>query len=289
MSRLDAQLVDQHPARVRVSGQRLGLPPGAGQRQHQLCVEPLTERMFGDERPQFGDELIVAAESQVGLDAPLKRLDPHLVKPRYPRVPQRLAGHVGQWRALPQRQSRGRGSGGVDPRLIADRRARALAKALEFQHVRLSIGHPQQVAGIAGHDAIRAIGFEDSAEPQHVTAERRCGAGRRRAIPDRVRQLVDRDRRVGLQQQGRQQHSKAGAADAGALAGVTDQSQRPQQDESHSATLSNTDNSKSNTGDRYLSDFGCGLGLKALARNATQIKESAPRLLTAPTEVGIRR
>ncbi|HET6752077.1 MAG TPA: hypothetical protein VFL71_22755, partial [Actinomycetes bacterium] len=62
--RVDAQLLGQHRAGLLVDAQRVRLPPGAVQRQHQLRPQPLAQRVAGDERVELADEQGVAAERQ---------------------------------------------------------------------------------------------------------------------------------------------------------------------------------------------------------------------------------
>ena len=72
--RVDAELLDEGAAHAVVSFKRFRLPSRAVQRKHQLAVEPLPERVFGDERLELGHELDVAAERQL-------RFDPRLEAP----------------------------------------------------------------------------------------------------------------------------------------------------------------------------------------------------------------
>ena len=52
--RVEAQFLAEDAPPVAVHAQRLGLSPGAVQRQHQQPAEPLAERMGGDQRLQLG-------------------------------------------------------------------------------------------------------------------------------------------------------------------------------------------------------------------------------------------
>ena len=70
---LDAELVDEHLAGRAVDLKRLGLAAATVQAEHQLAAEPLAERVLLDESLQLADELAVAAEREVGLDALLQR------------------------------------------------------------------------------------------------------------------------------------------------------------------------------------------------------------------------
>lgn len=72
-TRLDPQLVDQHPACLAVHGECVDLAPGSVQREHQLAAQALTHRMRGDERLQLSDEVGVTAERKLGLDPVFER------------------------------------------------------------------------------------------------------------------------------------------------------------------------------------------------------------------------
>jgi hypothetical protein len=75
-ARVDAQLLGQGLAGPSVGLQRLGLPAGAVQGQHEQPVQPLVQRMPGDEGLQLADELGVAPEGQIGLQAGLQGAQP---------------------------------------------------------------------------------------------------------------------------------------------------------------------------------------------------------------------
>ena len=75
-ARLDPELVHQRAAGVLVGLERLGLPAGAIEREHQLRAQPLAQRILGDERLQLADELGVAAGLEVGVDALLEHGQP---------------------------------------------------------------------------------------------------------------------------------------------------------------------------------------------------------------------
>ncbi len=82
--------------------QRLGLAVGAVEGEHELAPEPLPQRMPSDERLQLADELSVAAEREVGLDALFERRQLQLVQARDLALCERLVGEVGQGRAPPE-------------------------------------------------------------------------------------------------------------------------------------------------------------------------------------------
>ena len=69
---LDPQLLCQDAPRALEGRQRVPLPAGAIQREHQLTPEPLSERMLGDERLELGDQLGRSARGEIGVDPVLE-------------------------------------------------------------------------------------------------------------------------------------------------------------------------------------------------------------------------
>jgi hypothetical protein len=103
-TRLDADLLDQHCARLAVGVQRVALTAVAIERQHALRVQPLAQRMLVDERLELADQLAVAARREVGVDRHFGRAHAQLAQPVDLGGGERLVGHVGERRAVPQRE-----------------------------------------------------------------------------------------------------------------------------------------------------------------------------------------
>ena len=99
---LDADLLDQHIARVAVGLERLGLTPGPVQGEHALGVQPLGQRMLGDEPLELPDQLPVPAGGEAGVDRQLGRVQAQLLEAPDLAGGERLAGDVGQGVAPPQ-------------------------------------------------------------------------------------------------------------------------------------------------------------------------------------------
>jgi hypothetical protein len=72
-ARLDPDLVDERLPPALEDLQRVRLASEAIEGQHQLGAGALTERRSGDERLQLGDELVVAAERQIGVEPIVER------------------------------------------------------------------------------------------------------------------------------------------------------------------------------------------------------------------------
>src|SRR5439155_11086613 len=103
-ARLDPQLIDERAAGALVGGQGFGLPTAPVQRQHQLRLQPLAQGVLRDQALEFGDEVAVMSEREVGLDSILERGETKLLQPGDRRLRKRLVGKVGERRSAPQRQ-----------------------------------------------------------------------------------------------------------------------------------------------------------------------------------------
>ncbi len=75
-----AELFHQEVPGALVEGERLGLPAGAEQGEHQLADQRLAQRVLSDQPPEFRDEFGVPAERQLGVEAELHRLEPQLLE-----------------------------------------------------------------------------------------------------------------------------------------------------------------------------------------------------------------
>jgi hypothetical protein len=101
---VDAQLLGEPRAQPLVGGEGVGLPPRPGERAHQLAVEPLLARVFGDELVQLGDQVVAGAHGEVGLDAVLDGAQAQRLEPDGGRLGEARSGRVGQRRPAPQRE-----------------------------------------------------------------------------------------------------------------------------------------------------------------------------------------
>jgi hypothetical protein len=94
---LYTKFVDEQAARVRIDRQRLGLPAGPVERQHQLSAKPLSIRVRIDQRLQIADDSGLAPEGKVRLGPRFQRSQPELLQPA------ELGGREGLIRELGQR------------------------------------------------------------------------------------------------------------------------------------------------------------------------------------------
>ena len=101
---LEAELLCQVAARPVVYVEGVGLPATAVEREHQLCVQALAQRMILDELLQLGDHLASATECELGLESELQRRHPLLLERRDRRLRETGECDVRQRRPAPQRE-----------------------------------------------------------------------------------------------------------------------------------------------------------------------------------------
>ena len=84
--------------------ERLSLPTGAIQRQHELASQPLPERMPCQLGLELADEVVMVSERQVGVHAILQGASMQLLEARDLRLGKRLVPELGERRTAPQSQ-----------------------------------------------------------------------------------------------------------------------------------------------------------------------------------------
>ena len=209
-ARLDPELLDEHAARVLVRGERLCLPPGAVEREHELAAQPLAKRRRRDERLELADEVGVPPGGEVGLDPVLERRGPELDEARR-LEPRELAVDVGQGRPVPQRERLPQARGRL-LRLPAERPPPLVAEALEPREVELPVLDPERVPRATGGEdlpvrAARSLRLEEPAQRRHVPLQRLDRGRRRPLAPELVDQPVARDGLVRPQEEHREERT----------------------------------------------------------------------------------
>lgn len=224
-----AQLVGEGAPGLLVHGERLGGPPGHVQGPHQLAVQPLGERMTGEQRPQLRHQLGTAAEGQVRLDAVLDGGQPQLGEAgglgvRVRQVRQGRAAPQGERRPQPVGRPRGITPGEGGTALPGQPRG-----AVGVDRVRR---YGEAVAGRDGLD--RRVRAEPSAQAGDLRLERVGGPRGRLGAVQAVGQLLGGDGAPGGEQQQGEQGAGARAAGIDGSAVVGADVQRAQDAEAHS-------------------------------------------------------
>ena len=151
-ARLETQILGEGAVRRAVRVQRVRLSARSVERQHELPAQPLSERVLADEILELADELGVAPDREVGVDAGLDGGEPQPVQAGDVRLGERLVGEVGQRLAAPQRQGvaqhLGRVAGVGGPRCLQE-----IAEARDVELARLDV---EDVAGRTRREPVRA-------------------------------------------------------------------------------------------------------------------------------------
>ena len=138
---------------VLVRRQRVGLPSGAVEGDHQLSRERLAVGMLCRQLLQLGDELAVASEHQVGLDPILDRREPELVETVGLAPRPLLVGEVGEGAAPPQRECLAETCARLLRSQLPERLSAFRGELLEARDVEVSGVQIEHVAGALPVDA----------------------------------------------------------------------------------------------------------------------------------------
>jgi hypothetical protein len=171
VARLDPELVDEQPAAGGECRERLGLAPGAVEREHQLAAQALAVRMLGDQLLELGDHLAVAAEREARVDVVLDGREPQLLEPPDRLLRERLVAQVRERGARPDRERRAERVGRLLGPAGGQRGAPGGGEPLEARQIELVRPEPRDVSGALGDDHARrgAIGLDQLAQLRHVT------------------------------------------------------------------------------------------------------------------------
>ena len=220
---LQAELVVERGARGGERVERVGLPAGAVEREHELRTESLAKRLFADERLELGHELRVTALREVGLDPQLERLEPQLVETGGRRG-DGLAREIGERWAAPERKRLAK----QRSYLLGRRASRLVDEATEAFEVQLVRLDTEQVAGRPRDDPLAEL----SPQAEHVVLQRRLRAGGRLVVPDAVDQSLRRDDLVRVEQEQREHRAPLRPTERQSLLAVEDL-ERPEDPELH--------------------------------------------------------
>ncbi len=209
---VEPELVAEHAPRFLEGLQGVRLSSRAVQREHQLCAKALAERMFGDEPLQLENDLVLAAELELGLNPLFDHRQTQLIEPGRLLAGERVVAEVGQRLATEESERL--------PELFRTGDAalgrRLSREAFEPTDVHRVPGRqPQEVAGVLRFDP---LGAEPLPQCGDMAMERRLRRFRRALPPERLDAIVGGDDLVSVKQQEREQRavlpSRRGQIDA---------------------------------------------------------------------------
>src|SRR5262249_62156809 len=91
---LDAEFTDEPASCCPISLEGLGLAPGAVEGDEELSLEAFAQRVHRHERLELGQDLLVAAEGEVGLDPVLDGAQSQMLYPPPLILPEQLVHHI---------------------------------------------------------------------------------------------------------------------------------------------------------------------------------------------------
>src|SRR5262249_29656790 len=138
--------LDQHAPGILIGGERIGLPAAPVQRQHQLRTQMLAQWMLLDQHLELADQLGLAPELEISLDALLERRQPQLLQPPDRRLRERRVGQTDKPRPAPQPKRRAQ----LRRRVRWLRPVRLAQQPLETVKVELVAIDAQQISRRAG-------------------------------------------------------------------------------------------------------------------------------------------
>ncbi len=205
----DTQLGAQPTIRRTVRLQRLRLPSGAVQREHQQFGEALAQRVLLDQGRQFGDRPGPPAAHRpargpglrLDLQACFQDGEPPFLPLPAP-TPHIGPGHPRHRFAAPERQRRPQRGGGLGGPPVGAQHPRPGRQGLAPGGVEAAVVGHEQVAAAERGQHVRP---EDPAQPVHIGPDDAVGAGRRLVAPQVVDQLAARHLPARPEQQGQQQ------------------------------------------------------------------------------------
>src|SRR5205085_10592701 len=103
-ARFQPELDTQELPCLAVDLERVRLAACAIEGKHQLSAQPLPKRVFGDKRFQLADELLVAAEREVGVDAIGERGEANFLESCDLSLCKGVEGEIGERGSAPERE-----------------------------------------------------------------------------------------------------------------------------------------------------------------------------------------
>jgi hypothetical protein len=164
----ETELLAEHASSSTERSKRLGLTPGAVEGEGEASVQPFTQRVFGNKRLQLADDMAMASEGEVGVDARLDSGKPLFFDPCRLGSRCALVNEVDQRRPAPQRKC-------VSERTsCCERSSRGQldmpdrSQLLETVQVDRVSGHDQAIAGVVEQELRTIESFEHAAQSGDV-------------------------------------------------------------------------------------------------------------------------
>ncbi len=215
-ARLQPQLVAHDSAEDAVRLEGVGLPPRAVEGEHELCAEPLVERMEAHERLELADGVGLASQREHRFEAGFERLQAEAFEAGDLGLREGLVREVRERWATPERERLRELRLCVRGCARAERSSPVGEQSLELVGVEGSGGYAKQIPGWLGRErdvSIRIVVLEKSAELRHVDLDAVRRRRRRCVAPERVDEAIARHDAIALEEKQREQATLLGSAE----------------------------------------------------------------------------
>ena len=192
--RLETELFDELPPRVRIDAERLGLTARAVEGEHQLTAQSLPQRMTPRQNRELGNERLMPAERELGVDPLLDCGETQLLEALDLGPRERLVGEVGECITSPERERLVEKCRRHDRVALGVRQTTLLDEPLEPVRIDLLGLELNEVAARTRHEQVGLP--ERLAQPRHLVIEAVARRPGRPVAPQLVDQPVARDQRV---------------------------------------------------------------------------------------------
>ena len=216
--RLEAEGLHERGASLAEPRQRIRLPPGAIEGDHQVPSQAFVKGVVEHELLDLAHELRAAAQLELGSEAPLRDREAQVGQALDHRPGEGLEREVGERRPAPLRERLPVARDGRPGVARGQRRPGVVREALDREEVERVRCHADPVAGRAGLDdrpgrAGRAPRLQEQPQLGDLAVHLRDRADRGRPAVQLLGEAVDRHDPVRIQEQDRQDRSLPGAAE----------------------------------------------------------------------------
>ena len=176
LARVEAELVAQDSPRVAIHVERVGLPAGSVERDHQVAAQALAERMRANKRFELRDEVAMVAERELEVNPPLDAREAKLLETLDLVLGKVVVREVGQRRPAPERK-----------RLVQLRSSRPALERSRFGKELLEVARVyvlgRDFQAVAGSDRLHRLRPELFAKARDVSLQGLGRGVRRLAMP----------------------------------------------------------------------------------------------------------
>jgi hypothetical protein len=199
------ELLHQSPSRPVVGRQGFALVAGSVAGEHELSPQSLPPWVCGDERLQLADQIRIAAEGEIGVDALLQRRESQVAQSFNLHLRKRGKGQILKRRPPEQSERFAQGRCGSLRITGRTRPPTLIHQGVESLQITLALTHLQEVSGRARQQPFRCpVALQHLSQPRNIRLNRVGGGRRRRVPPKPINQTITRDDLVVVEEEDRQ-------------------------------------------------------------------------------------